>query len=116
MNSNDFRIGNMILDVYSKITRLMPNKCSYKRGEINTYSIDYKNITPVLLTNELLLNFGFTKGVVFLFENEKFNIQINKIHNRYYKAYYYGKLIKRDIYYVHELQNIIFSLYEEELL
>lgn len=116
MKSSDFRIGNIIENFNCKITRLLPNKCSYKKGEINIYSIDYEKINPVLLNEYLLLNFGFVKGVVYQYEIEKYSIQINNIHNRYFKIYFYGKIIKREIYFVHELQNLIFALTGEELM
>lgn len=113
MKPQELRIGNIIQDINSKITRLLPNRCSYKRGEINIYSLEYDKINPVELTESLLFKFDFKKGVVYGYENE--NIQINNIRNQYFIIYFYTKIIARKIKFVHELQNIFFELTGKEL-
>jgi len=134
MTTNELRIGNWIADRGNKEWQIdfweSKNKVSAKepifeiKGLMSftahplTEDIDY--LKPIPLTEKWLLDFGFKDGVTF--DNDKYKIDID-----YYDGWIFNYkekdkfghsdvfLYPASIYYVHQLQNLVFALSGEEL-
>ena len=118
MESNELRIGNL---VHYHDEHLKPNdeviKISYLDLMIIHHKEKYHHYSPIPLTEEWLLKFGFTKT-----DNKYFIGELNELNNRQldlilctdknvisYQDYLHP------ILYVHQLQNLYFALTGEEL-
>ena len=118
---NDFRIGNLVLDEdgeLCKIEQLSSEKmeCFQQVSNIENKScISAKypsNIYAIELTEEWLLKFGAIK---YEFEHKASQYRIDNMlfiirENAFFD---YGTGVK--LQYVHQLQNLYFALYGEEL-
>ena len=110
MKASELRIGNYIFDRY-EIIKI--DKYHFALAE-SFYTEDF---TPIPLTEEWLLKFGFNKvgsnyenRLIILHTNNKtgtFDFLLNEPHS--------NKLIVRVIESVHQLQNLYFALTNEEL-
>jgi hypothetical protein len=98
MKANELRLGNLIIE---------DGKQTEFNGDFYHWCDDI--MKPIKLTDELLLKFGFKKiGFKFI----KDGIELLPIRDLYYR----GKFpIKLDIKYVHQLQNLYFTLIGSEL-
>jgi len=114
----ELRIGNLVLfeneiqeisSIHSDNTiRLRKNKNEKCHG---CYKVNNFKIKPILLTPELLLNLGY-KSVGMFFQidtNIEFFINDNKLICDLYGETLYN------MDFVHQLQNLHFSLYHEQL-
>ncbi len=100
MNINELRIGNFIY-LYNELITI--TAICYSFEDIN------KGITPILITEEWLLKFGFKS----LFNGAgyvKNNTEIGYNHNGFYII-----ASGLEIKYIHQLQNLYFALTGEEL-
>ena len=114
MEAKELRIGNLITDKWSKgkypftILSLGKSKCTYFGHQ--QFWAKYENLEPIPLTEEWLLKFGFKE-------------RKNSIRYRYYKNRHSIELFSNyarmnysiGFKYVHQLQNLYFALYGEEL-
>jgi hypothetical protein len=119
MKANEFRIGNLLRDKVSK-TELKVIELTEK--DFVTYVIDRSKfplakgwgIEPIPLTEEWLLRFGFE------IKKGKFGNEYHLLNFSLYTSkeqticFVYDDFLK-DIYYVHQLQNLYFALTGEEL-
>lgn len=133
MNANELRIGNWIADRGGKNWQIdyweSKNKVSAKEPIFNTQGFEFSAhpfteyvdfLKPIQLTEKWLLDFGFKDGVTL--DNDKYKIDID-----YYDGWIFNYrekdkfghadvfLYPSSIYYVHQLQNLFFSLTNEEL-
>ena len=106
MKANELRIGNWVEYKGSKST------LQIEHSEITEIYFGATNYIPIPLTEEWLLNFGFK------FEKEgykKFRFRVVEPVNYVGYLFCEGSRILREIRYVHQLQNLYFSLTGEEL-
>ena len=123
MEIRELRIGNYVR-FYPKNDLIFTVKClnetfaeiEYidKDGTIYNSSVDYENLIPIPLTEEILLKFGYIGNEpVFSEKSTIFTFGIHKIwkpFNIFLDEYY-----RFEIKYVHQLQNLYFALTGEEL-
>jgi hypothetical protein len=109
--ANELRLGNLLqIDhLQGAILTLKERTCEIISGNV-VINCEYDDIVPIPLTEEWLLNFGF--GIK---EDGNFWNEYLCIHN--YDNELYLNFNKRKIWinYVHELQNLNFSLTGTEL-
>lgn len=129
MKANELRIGNM---VNTRNPNMNPFKIEYieggridKFGGMNSIgSFVYwgnLDIIPIQLNEGWLLNWGFKNVLIdHPIPNHK-AFELNSIHIKIYnstdiiKVWYNSVSIDRNFYYVHQIQNLYFSLTGEEL-
>ena len=115
IKQNELRIGNYI---YSKETNEIQKITGITEEHpfFDAITFDYPNwdeIEPIPLTEELLLIFGFVKdGYWFNYEFGFYSIGISNDPSGFNYVYDDGFIT---IYYVHEIQNLIFALSNQEL-
>lgn len=116
MKPNELRIGNYIFsketNSIQKITGLTD-----ENPFIDAVTFDYTTydeIEGIELTEDILYKLGFVKdGIWFNFSFGFYGIGISKDPSGFHFSYYDGFI---PIKFVHELQNLIFSLSNEELI
>jgi hypothetical protein len=116
MNIKELRIGNLLLDHLGRILKVAGIKddyiyCELSNGEKLKYNI--KTFKPINLTEEFLLKFGF--DVVYGWDDYrgfiKDEVEIECDYN--YKEF--TNFINKKIKYIHQIQNLYFSLTGNEL-
>jgi hypothetical protein len=119
INVNELRIGNNVLDEYGNVSII--NTISYGvRISNDKYKWESKSedqIHPIPLTDELLLECGFEKNNRIDLGELKpcysnFSLALMIRHNSYFVDWVGGNT---EIKYLHELQNLYFSLTKTEL-
>lgn len=137
LKANEFRIGNLIR--YNKYVMSISEICSPKPLEDKRYDGKYiielfdgagllscllEEIEPIPLTEGWILKFGFTKvrdGYRISHPNDMVDYIIDNIENRWHLSVDHHQDLQSlyafswDVYYVHQLQNLFFSLTNEEL-
>lgn len=121
MKASELRIGNW-LNWFSKYHC---NGYFDKQLEIEDFTqTDLSSANPIPLTEEWLLNFGFTKdGESFIYGNGWLIVDAPTVHysfdvwrhNENYPTTSDWSEIPNSIEYVHQLQNLYFALTNEEL-
>ena len=126
INANELRIGNYVSDYHAsdsfmgKVKTLTHNRCYY-----GNFHSSYKDLKPIPLTEEILLKCGFKiREITVLGATQKHysdfrNIAIELLSDEYFmlglhRGYETIEPIRR-VKYVHELQNLIYALTNEEL-
>lgn len=129
IKANDLRFGNYVIiknynsKYWNKIGQIegFSRNAEYVSLDINKYSAFYlKDIGPIQLTEEILLNCGFDKS------NDLDKFYHLDILNEWTRIYFNPKhnictlsINQHDsrinIQYLHELQNLVFSLTQKEL-
>lgn len=119
MKAEELRIGNYVHEkYYNRGYKFEPIKLKDILSTHIVCSLDnahnFEDIEPIPLTEEILLKCGFE-----FFDNERIfnNFVIEDFHNgNYYFTAGEGiKLHEKHIEYLHQLQNLYFSLTGEEL-
>ena len=121
---NDFRIGNLVLDEDGElciIEQLSSDKmeCFQQVSNIENKScISTKypsNIYAIQLTEEWLLNLGFSKHLKFknTYCKGVFSVKFTDSGLIYFK---YNDFVVAELLFVHQLQNLFFSLTGEEMV
>ena len=105
----ELRLGNLILRLSGDTWVSTKVNLTYL-SLINDYPEDYK---PILLSEELLFKFGFEFDVDYTLYKKSFIISFEKSGN---DLCCYLEAVAIDIKYIHQLQNLYFSLTNEELL
>lgn len=110
MKSNEVRVGNFIL--FSGVqTRVIPADFATQCRGIN--SSEMPNFNPIELTEEWLKKAGYKKQNGYGYSN--YNVYGTILKNETgFEFHYYGITIRLD--FVHQLQNLFFSLYGEDLV
>lgn len=113
MEAKELRLGNLITDAFGQIHKVTAGTLMYLQDADEKQS---ENIKPIPLTKEWLLKFGFSKEKYhsFSLKTKGFQIDFEIIKNSVYGCFLEG--VGLDINYVHELQNLYFSLMREELI
>ena len=120
INANELRIGNLVFfnDQFIPIYEVKNESVNFylgldHKGRIRYQAIYLKGIEPIIITDELLLTFGF--------ENmEKFPIRyVQRIKpdslSEFEPCIVVGDLWLTGIRYIHQLQNLYFSITGKEL-
>lgn len=116
LSANELRIGNWIFNggIKSQVAYLLPDNINCTRPDFD--GLLNGEITPILLTEEWLLKFGFEidKDLVFYkMVARKGHISLPFDKDKKWK--YWSNLLKIEIQYVHQLQNLYFALTGSEL-
>jgi hypothetical protein len=107
MKARELRIGNWVHNSINNQDfqidcflgrELCTNVCEFDSEEFDS---KIKDLQPIPLTEEWLLNFGYQIGMFWILSTGEFRINISGIHY--------------DIQYVHQLQNLYFALTGGEL-
>ena len=114
MKANNFRIGNYLKwkDNISAICLITEDSLDLEKGYFyyNDILISNKELKPIPLTEEWLLNFGFKFDTPF-YRNDTFQA---KKDSDGFLVYQFSDFLRRT-YYVHQLQNLYFALTGQEL-
>lgn len=118
MKSNQFRIGNLVLcrGAISKIDAIFNDQISYKKLSDNKgeSSMPLKFAKPILPTEEILLKLGFQQSGIDKrtfcpsFVKNGVKVLLSNSGHVYYGKLYIGS--------THHLQNLYFTLTNEELI
>lgn len=126
MKANELRIGNLIQDIKYKSPMRIVQFYGNTMFELDSPYMDYTdyrcdadldNYEPIPITEEWLIKFGFKRDSVMDGETRRLNnFNIGKLT----KGYFIEGGVSNDktsinIEYVHQLQNLYFSLTGEEL-
>ena len=127
MNTKELRIGNYI-NVYRKpadlsqstlqIESIYSNDGIYFVRLADGFNVNIENgITPVLLTEELLLKCGFEEVGIYdnVYHKENFRIITGKEKDCLFQVYEDEHCIGIEVSCVHQLQNLYFALTGKEL-
>ncbi len=113
MKANELRIGNFIFYANGDIC-----KVSYHQIRYLIITTEKVNYSPIPLTEEWLLKFGFEKSNVvdkYYTINNQFAISTADDKFRFIKGNFVCQLVLSELQYVHQLQNLYFALTNEEL-
>ena len=114
MKASELRIGNKFYLPNGEIGTI-----SYHEIRLLIVAMEKPNYNPIPLTEEWLIKFGFEKSKVSSqFDKEKLTIQVSNELERHKKGRVYFNswaILEESIKYVHQLQNLYFSLTGEEL-
>lgn len=112
MNTKEFRIGNFVNDTddtFHIVSAVYRNGIEMEFNDLR-YFMDEDVVRPILLTEELVLKFGFTKiGRV------QFHSDIFWAISNYKEQGFWCNQLECYIKYVHQLQNLYFALTGVEL-
>ena len=122
MNAKELRFGNMLVhngrvDGNVHFVNVVESVCERNILDINS---NPNNYSPLFISEEWLTKFGFVKKSKHnSYLGEYLSGDIGKIHLRYYVIKGFIQCILNDnivtCYYVHQLQNLYFTLIEKEL-
>jgi len=122
---NELRIGNLVREDYSGNMVITDIFSSHEPKQLNLRHpnhtaigrYDLKNIKPIPLTEEWLLKFGFEKALNGMFcPREYLWLKQHKLNNEWFAGVNcIGDIDCTRIDYVHQLQNLYFSLTGTEL-
>jgi hypothetical protein len=110
MKANDFRVENIVMvngsiSIVTEVKQLgLRVGYTTSQGSRNSY-VDYDRIEPIKLTDDWMFMFGFEKKSAY------YTIYPVSIKRQRTEYFYHGK----QIYYVHQLQNLYFALTSKEL-
>ena len=123
MKSNELRIGNLVETDFSEgniktVVEIKHKMASVKyirtdTNEPHQSMVDYERLVPIKLTEEWLKKAGYKKQNGYGYSNYNVYGTILKNDNGF-EFHYYGIIIRLD--FVHQLQNLFFSLYGEDLV
>jgi len=119
MKETELRIGNISVDSNGVEVKIMELLTDYARVWVNKdewVSVGCNYLNPVELTEEWLLKFGFEKdseyivgaGICWYFKHPDYKYKLSETFRLL--------LLGIDLKYVHQLQNLFFSLTEEDLM
>jgi hypothetical protein len=125
MNVKELRIGNLVSDKYQnqirEVVSISDYECELFHTNIRDYKVRTEILKPIPLTEEWLLRFGFVKDPMHYWEIPK-NEFITILQEDYDDCILFHPIKLNGIVekgvnlkYVHQLQNIYFSLTNEEL-
>jgi hypothetical protein len=124
MKANELRIGNLVNrhKFEGDVVHVIDSKDIEIIENSDPKSILYvKNYSPITLTEEWFLKFGFEKdGRVLskMFSKIDLQVSVNIVGDKYciiYVSGAFGMIQPRHLKYLHEIQNLIHALTGEEL-
>ena len=135
----ELRIGNRVAvnngsitehDVISieQSTVILKNYPSAKKGELRSGHVKYEHLLPIPLTPAILVRYGLIENEL-LFDNYRISVirrnkkdffvllnhQIEKLMERGFTSKFYGLNLEFKCNYLHQFQNLYFSLSGKEL-
>lgn len=117
---NELRTGNL-LNYDTSEGETLPTKIDWQ--DLKWLDEDPKGFnlvhTPIPLTEELIKDFGFANSKTqdkFFTKDNTVGISTADDKFRFIQGNFVCQLVLRDLKYIHELQNIYYSLYGTELL
>ena len=114
MEANELRLGNLFIEENSsKIISVIG--LEKNRIVFDGIFLDKWQAKPITLTDEWLIKFGFIKTESFAYYNINSNLELINISNKYFRAHFMDKPIKKYIQYLHQIQNLYFELTGDEL-
>ena len=123
IKANELRKGNLVYtdknDSVKTIVEIRHTCVSLKyirsdTGTPHQSMVDYDRLIPIPLTKEGFVKFGFERfGINFRFNNFEYNPVTKNMIVHAGGSYYNGFVLRVD--YVHQLQNLYFTLTGEEL-
>lgn len=119
MKVQDLRVGNKIIANFGKesgereieVFSINESGCVYDENIDEHWG---ENLKGVPLTEEWLVKFGFRHAGNGFYDLIGKHVSLANIGNEYFRSGFKGKSIK-NIYHVHDLQNLYHSLTGEEL-
>jgi hypothetical protein len=113
MNASELRIGNYVHgNPYDGVIRIFNNgKCVIKHKS-GIEKCEIKNLQPIPLNKEWLLNFGFEEYAISYYKLGEVYIYYANTGLHEYRLREFNIIIKH----VHKLQNLYFALTGEELI
>jgi len=127
IKANELRIKNYVYDdenIIVQVEQIQSKELSdWNTDEIKIitsvgdamYDTEFDKINPIQLTKERILNLGFFKHVKFknTYCKGSFSIKITDSGVIYFK---YNDFVIAELQFIHQLQNLFFSLCGEELV
>jgi hypothetical protein len=129
INANELRLGNYILQKIN--TRIIPVQCSFQHYEL-LQSGNGKDMYPLTLKAELLEKAGFAENPKYPLlpdarefilvlpivssNNNEIRAYIKNNKECFARAVVNNLPVSNNFYYLHQLQNLYFSLTNEELM
>lgn len=120
INPTELRIGNIVkyANESYNIVELYKNRITIEGIERQNYNICYSEISGFTITKEWLIKFGFKEILEEgNFELETTHFNMTHFNNEFFISF--GKYSERDIInhikFVHQLQNLFYSLTNKEL-
>lgn len=119
VKASELRIGNLVnfsvgSSYYQGTVQTIGSKIATILCLGKTYAVKYVNITPIVLTEELLVKLGFEKNETGFYYKGRFTY-----HNEYgwkiLEQWVKNWVGVSELKYVHQLQNLYFALTGEEL-
>lgn len=124
IKQNEIRIGNLVNhEIFGIVEIFSIYKTSFdisRNGKSKEWFIGVDSCSPIPITEEILLEFGFEKDSIFLWKSISIRsyLKIYKPYQLVKSPYYHINILDKaviEIKYVHHLQNIVFDLFGEEL-
>lgn len=116
MKNKDLRIGNLFQDVYNHVYEVTAGTLMYLRDADDEQA---KNVKHILLSDQWLLKFGFAeKEKMYSIQHGCIKYTLTEDHHGFVLGIVRSVNIEWfcwEIKYVHQLQNLYFSLTGEEL-
>ncbi len=118
MKVNQLRIGNYVTDsIQTGAITVFNNDACVLKHKSGIVKCRISDLSPIPLTEEWLLKFGFKKSNVYCFGNHKLIIEslMGDRHSCRYRINPDESIWISELHYVHQLQNLYFALTGEEL-
>jgi hypothetical protein len=117
MDVKELRIGNWINHRHSKLSFIVSEINAFNQNTVN--GIELSDCEPIPLTKDWLLKFGFfiaeTNGTLeATLINFRYTVQTANDYNGFF--FCDGEIVLINFEYVHQLQNLFFSLSGKELI
>jgi len=115
MDASEFRINNLVstLQGVFRVIGVFENTLAISPFlTAEPFQVEYKDVIPILITEEWLLRFGFYKDELDDFRNVT-RLRISFHIDRF--IFFCDNGLIRDVKYIHELQNIHHCFTSEEL-
>lgn len=118
IQANELRINNWVQYNGDNTTIQGVDTEHPSLNRITWGEVEYDEIYPIPLTEEILLDCGFEKSKTsdkFFTKNNSIGVSTSDNKFRFIQGNFVCQIILRELKYLHQLQNIIFSICEEEL-
>jgi len=124
MDTSQLRLGNLIIpagESNAPICRVIEIAEKYviaKTSHVDNIYIGKDSILPIQLTDELLVELGFEYSKItdkFFTKDIRFGISTADNKFRFIQGNFVCQLVLKELKYIHELQNLYFTLTGNEL-
>jgi len=122
MEANELRIGNWIFDETTERQEQVWGIKPDRRNHVMVNDTEIEAIQPIPLTEEWLLRLGseliesgYDEGDVCIYEYSRFRLMWKSLYNYWYIIESTSEEYLTKIEFVHEWQNFVFAMDDEEL-